>query len=77
MPKIPENRLLALLPDYKRLSRHIEAVSLTVKQNLYRVRTPVDHNLLDGHRQLTSGDENRDLSSKDVSCVFQPRPVLE
>jgi CRP-like cAMP-binding protein len=41
----PENRLLAGLPqsESKRLASHLKAVSLPVKQILYKARSPIDY----------------------------------
>ena len=41
--KMHANRLLALLPekDYRRLHRHLERISLTYRQSLYRARRPL------------------------------------
>ncbi len=44
-PAQPTNRLLALLPpaEYRRLSGHLQTVSLPVKQVLYKARSPIDY----------------------------------
>src|SRR5438094_310578 len=41
----PTNRLLALLPpdDYRRISERMQAVSLPLKQTIYKLRAPIDY----------------------------------
>ncbi len=71
LPEHPGNQLLARLPpsEYQRLSPHLQAVSLPVKQILYTARSPIDYVYFPGSGIVSAMTVMADGSAIEVATI--------